>query len=406
MRVRALAGIAAAGLLVALALAAARPPDASSPQASPTPEPAVDTTVAEFIQTHAHTSQSSPVRFAWLLSDVVGTVILPEDERLPAAVLGGIGRPEVSPAARHLSWWTNEARGLRQLHVFDTITLSEPRVILETEVFTKLPLLWSRDEDFVAFALPDRPSTTRIFDLAGGTSVDGDSSSIVALPIWSHPAAPAASDPGTSMPRVISRVPRPDGSAVTYLDFDSSAGGRWFGERVEVATGVRTPVEWSFGGNPLAVIRVGPGAGETMRLNQAPPRDAEGRITADGALWSFRQSVTSPVRREAVRGMPYVEYSKSAGSYMPIIPLDLVVYVMVIEVEEPVLFTRGGVSCRELFAFVRSDGRGEGSGGGCMGNTWPTDRLPPAFATPDPRDWSSPKGPPTPGPSTTPSIRR
>ena len=274
MRVRALAGIAAAGLLVALALAAARPPDASSPQASPTPEPAVDTTVTEFIQTHAHTSQSSPVRFAWLLSDVVGTVILPEDERLPAAVLGGIGRPEVSPAARHLSWWTNEARGLRQLHVFDTITLSEPRVILETEVFTKLPLLWSRDEDFVAFALPDRPSTTRIFDLAGGTSVDGDSSSIVALPIWSHPAAPAASDPGTSMPRVISRVPRPDGSAVTYLDFDSSAGGRWFGERVEVATGVRTPVEWSFGGNPLAVIRVGPGAGETMRLNQAPPRDA------------------------------------------------------------------------------------------------------------------------------------
>src|SRR5438105_11461790 len=97
MRVRALAGIAAAGLLVALALAAARPPDASSPQASPTPEPAVDTNVAEFIQTHAHTSQS-PVRFAWLLSDVVGTVILPEDERLPAAGLGAIGGAAGRPA--------------------------------------------------------------------------------------------------------------------------------------------------------------------------------------------------------------------------------------------------------------------------------------------------------------------
>ena len=406
MRIRALAGIGVAGLLVALAFAAARPPDASSPAGSPTPEPTRDPAVAGFIQTHTHTSPPSAGRFAWLLSDVVGTVIIPEDERLPAAVLSGIGRPEVSPAARHLSWWTNEAHGLRQLHVFDTITLAKPQVIVETEVFAKLRLLWSTDEELVAFALPDHLSTTRILDLADGRSVDGDSSSIVALPIWSHPAAPGASDPGTSMPRVISRFARPDGSAVTYLDFDSSAGGRWFGERVEVATGARTPVEWSFGGNPLAVIRVGPWAGEAMRFNQAPPRDAEGRITPDGALWSFRQSVTNPVRREAVRGMPYAEYSKSAGSYMPIIPLDLVVYVMVIEVEEPVLFTRGGVSCRELSAFVRSDGRGEGSGGGCMGNTWPTDRLPPAFATPDPRDWSSPKGPPTPGPSTTPSIRR
>src|SRR5438046_4244906 len=104
MRVRPLAGIAAAGLLVALALAAARPPDAESPAASPTPEPAVDTAVADFIQTHAHTSQSSPMRFAWLLSDVVGTVILPEDERLPAAVLGGSGRAQVRPAAPHRPW--------------------------------------------------------------------------------------------------------------------------------------------------------------------------------------------------------------------------------------------------------------------------------------------------------------
>jgi hypothetical protein len=208
------------------------------------------------------------------------------------------------------------------------------------------------------------------------------------------------------MPRVISHFARPDASATTYLDFDSSAGGRWFGERVEVSTGARTPVEWSFGGNPEAVIRIGPPDERTAQFDQAPPRDADGKMTPDGALWSFRQTVGSPIRREAVRGMPYAEYSKSAGSYMPIVPLDLVVDVMVIEVEDPVYFARGNVSCRELFAVFRSDGRWEGTGGGCMGNSWPTDRLPPAFATPDPRDWISPKGPPTPGPSTTPLIRR
>src|SRR5207302_756442 len=104
---------------------------------------------------------------------------------------------------------------------------------------------------------------------------------------WAASAGPGlVPPPGVPPAPPGSRVPRPDGGAVTYLDFDSSAGGRWFGERVEVATGVRTPVEWSFGGNPLAVIRVGPGAGETMRFNQAPPRDADGRITPDGALWS------------------------------------------------------------------------------------------------------------------------
>src|SRR5207302_756439 len=116
MRVRAFAGIAAAGLLVALALAAARPPGASSPQASPTPEPAVDTTVAAFIQTHAHTSQS-PVRFAWLSSDVVGTAILPEGDRLPAAVLGGIGWPGFGPAARRPScsaWEPRPTAGRRR----------------------------------------------------------------------------------------------------------------------------------------------------------------------------------------------------------------------------------------------------------------------------------------------------
>lgn len=408
MRVRALAGIAAAGVLVAVGFAASLRPDTKTPTASPMVEPSNEASVAEFIRNHTIENAPSPVpdRFAWLLSDVVGTVILPEDGKVPVAILSSIGRPDVSPAGRHLYYWTNEARGMRRLQVFDTMTLARPQLLLETDVFTKLPLLWSTDERFVAFPLPDRPATTRIVDLASNTSVEGSSIVIAALPLWSRAAASPPADPGTSMPRVTSRFARPDGSATTYLDFDSSAGGRWFGERVELATGARIPVEWSFGGNPQAVIRIGSRTATTVRYDQAPPRDADGKLGADRALWSFRQSVGSPPRREAVRAMPYSEYTKSAGTYMPIVPLDLVVYVVVIEVEDPVYFARGDVSCRELFALLRSDGRGEGTGGGCMGNTWPTDRLPPAFAVPDPRDWTSPKGPPTPGPSSTPSIRR
>lgn len=390
-----------------MALAPALPRDARGPTASPTSEPSNEGSVAEFIRSHTIEKAPSPApdRFAWLLSDVVGTVILPEDETVPVAVLSGIGWPAVSPGGRHLYYWTNEARGTRRLHLFDTITLARPQVLLDTDVYAKLPLLWSTDEQFVAFPLPERPATTRIVDLATNTAVEGSSSVIAALPIWSGTAGVAA-DPGTSMPRVISRFARPGGSAITYLDFDSSAGGRWFGERVDVATGSRTPVEWNFGGNPLAVIRVGPRTDTIVRYDGAPPRDADGKLGADRALWSVRQSLASPPRREAVRAMTYSEYTKSSGSYMTIVPLDLVVYVAVIEVDEPVYFPRGDVSCRELFALLRSDKRGEGSGSGCMGNSWPTDLLPPAFASPDPRDWTSPQGPPTPGPSTTPSIRR
>jgi hypothetical protein len=256
--VRIVAGIAAAALLVGLGLAAFWVPQARPPAASPASDPSNAGDLAAFVRAHAQTTAAAPDRFAWLLSDVVGTVILPEDEKRPAAVLGGIGRPEVSPGARHLSWWTNEARGVRQLHVFDTISFANPRVIFETEVFVKLQLLWSTDEQLVAFPLPDHPSTTRIIDLAAGTSIDGDSATVAALSIWSRQPAGPAPDPGTSLPRVISRFARPDGSATTYLDFDSSAGGRWFGERVDVATGTRTPVQWSFGGNPVAVIRIGP----------------------------------------------------------------------------------------------------------------------------------------------------
>lgn len=408
MRVRAVAGIAAGGLLIAVMLVASLSPDVPEPTPSPTSDPANDASVAKFIriQTAASKPPATPDRFAWLLSDVVGTVILPEDETVPIATLASIGHPQVSPAARHLYYWTNEARGMRRLHIFDTIALTTPKVVLETDVFTKLPLLWSTDERLVAFPLPERPATTRIVDLTNLTSVEGSSSVIAALPIFSGPAGIPPPDPGTSMPRVTSRFARPDGSATTYLDFDSSAGGRWFGERVEVTTGARIPVEWSFGGNPQAVIRIGPPAKDAFQFDQAPPRDADGKMGADRALWSFRQGIGSPPRREAVRAMPYSEYTKSSGSHMPIVPLDLVVYVVVIEVEDPVLFSRANVTCRELFALLRSDGRGEGTGGGCMGNSWPTDRLPPAFAVPDSRDWTSPKGPPTPGPSVTPSIRR
>src|SRR5439155_312916 len=106
-------------------------------------------------------------------------------------------------------------------------------------VFTKLPLSWSRDEQFVAFPLPADPSTTRVVDLSSGAFVDGSSSLVGASPIFNPRAAIPPADPGTTMPRVTSHFARPDGSATTYLDFDSSAGGRWFGERVEVSTGAR-----------------------------------------------------------------------------------------------------------------------------------------------------------------------
>src|SRR3981081_2077910 len=119
MPARALSGIAAApALLSPPASAASRYPGLRSAATPPTAEPSSEASVTEFITTHTHTSAAAAGRFAWLLSDVVGTVILPEDERVPAAVLSGIGRPEVSPDSRHLSWWTNEARGVRQLHVF------------------------------------------------------------------------------------------------------------------------------------------------------------------------------------------------------------------------------------------------------------------------------------------------
>src|SRR4030088_175831 len=119
MPARALSRIAAAAaLLAALAFAASRSPDLRSAATPPTAEPSSETGVVEFITTHAHTSAAAAGRFAWLLSGVVGTVILPEDGRVPAAVLSGVGGPEVSPSGRHLSWWTSEARGIRQLHLF------------------------------------------------------------------------------------------------------------------------------------------------------------------------------------------------------------------------------------------------------------------------------------------------
>jgi len=343
-------------------------------------------------------------KFGWLLQDTDGMTLRGEDDPLAAAVIMDMRGVEVSPGARHLYYWTYESHGIRQLHVVDTVTLAAPRVVLETGIRTKLPLEWTADEQFVAFPLPERPDMTRVVDLVSGSSIEAATNAVRALSIWATPTPIPAIDPGTSMPRVDTRATRPDGSATTYLAFDSSAGGRWFGERVEVPSGKRTPVEWNTGGNPSGVIRMGLRTGATIRYENAPPRE-NGKLGAARALWSVRQNVGSAVRREAVRAMPYSDWIAFGSSYSTGIPRDLEVYVVIIEAEDPEYFSRGDVSCRELFALLRSDGRFEGTGSGCMGNVWPAN-LPAAFATPDPRDWTSPKGNVTPGPSQTPSIRR
>src|SRR3979490_2531485 len=113
MRIRAAAGFAAAGLLGGVVVAAYLAPDTKAPAPSPTSEPTNEASAADFIRTHAIASTSAADRFAWLLSDVVGAVILPEDERIPVAVLSSIGHPAVSAGARHLYYWTTEERGLR-----------------------------------------------------------------------------------------------------------------------------------------------------------------------------------------------------------------------------------------------------------------------------------------------------
>jgi hypothetical protein len=331
-------------------------------------------------------------------------VIRAEDESSPAAVLTGALTVEASPAGRHLSYWTYEAKGLRQLHVFDTITLGPAKVIFETEDFGKIPVKWSADEQFVAIPLVSRPGTERLVHVNTGGWLDTTSATIASLPVWGGAAARPQADPGTSMPVVVSRFTRLDGSATTYLTFDSSAGGRWYGERVEVATGKRTPIEWSTGGNPQDVIWVGYTSARHVH-SAAPPRGSDGEITAAGALWAARQNVGAPVTREAVRSMRYGEYFdwNGGGGLQP--PRGLTVHIVVFQTEaQPKRGLLGGqMNCRSTISMIRADGRSEGTFWGCTAELWPS-RLPPAFAIADQTDWTSPKGPTTPAPS--PSIVR
>jgi hypothetical protein len=387
---------------VAVACTGPGPSAAASPSAA-TLASARPEEVLDFI--HGRQIAVTPAdRFGWLLQDTEGMTVRGEDDPVVAAVIADLRGVEVSPGARHLSYWTYESNGTRQLHVFDTVSLAPPSVVLQTGIPTKLPLEWTADEQFVSFPLPERPDLTRVVDLVSGASVEAATNLVRTLSIWVSPTPTPAVDPGTAMPKVDTRATRPDGSATTYLAFDSSAGGRWFGERVEIPSGKRTPVEWNTGGNPSGIIRMGARNGATLRYENAPPRE-NGKLGATRALWTVRQNVASAVRREAVRAMTYGDWVAFASSYSTGVPRDLEIYVVIIEVEEPEYFSRGNVSCRELFALLRSDGRFEGTGGGCMGNVWPTN-LPAAFATPDPRDWTSPKGPAAPGLSRTPSIRR
>jgi hypothetical protein len=387
----------------AIVVACAEPGPAVAPPTAESATPVHAEEILDFVHDRQVVVGAAD-QFGWLLQDTEGMTLRGEDDRVAAAVIADLRGVEVSPGARHLYYWTYESHGVRQLHVFDTVTLAAPRVVLETAIRTKLPLAWTAEEQFVAFPLPERPDMTRVVDLVTGSSVEAATNAVRALPIWASPASIPSIDPGTTMPKVDTRATRPDGSATTYLAFDASAGGRWFGERVEVPSGRRTPVEWNTGGNPSGIIRLGARTGATIRYENAPPRE-NGKLGASRALWSVRQNVGSAVRREAVRAMPYSDWIAFGSSYSTGVPRDLEVYVVIIEAEDPEYFSRGGVSCRELFALLRSDGRFEGAGGGCMGNVWPAS-LPAAFATPDFRDWTSPKGTATPGPSQTPSIRR
>jgi hypothetical protein len=387
----------------AIAVACTEPGPAAVSRTAATSASARPEEVLDFV--HGRQIVATPAdRFGWLLQDTEGMTVRGEDDSVAAAVIADLRGVEVSPGARHLSYWTYESKGTRQLHVFDTVSLAAPRVVVETGMRTKLPLEWTMDEQFVSFPLPERPELMRVVDLVSGVSVEAATNVVRALSIWATPAPIPSIDPGTAMPKVDTRATRPDGSATTYLAFDSSAGGRWFGERVEVPSGKRTPVEWNTGGNPSGIIRMGARGGATLRYENAPPRE-NGKLGASRALWTVRQNVGSAVRREAVRAMPYGDWIAFGSGYTTGVPRDLEIYVVIIEVEEPEYFSRGNVSCRELFALVRSDGRFEGTGGGCMGNVWPTS-LPAAFAMPDPRDWTSPKGPAAPDPSQTPSIQR
>lgn len=397
-----LALLAAGALVVAIAASLDRSP---APTPTFTPEPASSTDLAEFVRTNQLPSIAAPAKHGWLLRDVMGWVVRAEDESQPLAVLTRTPTLEVSHAGRHLSYWTNEAKGVRQLHVFDTVALEAPRVVFETAEFGKVPLSWSTDEQFLALPLLDRPGLARLIHVSSGRWLEATAATIAALPLWGGARARPQADPGTSMPVVAHKFTRLDGSATTYLTFDSSAGGRWYGERVEVATGKRTPVQWDTGGNPQDVLWVG--TATPAHHDAAPPLDVDGKITAARALWLVRQNASAPVTREAVRSMSYGEYFDAMGGGGLQIPRDLIVHAVVLQTESQP--GRGGlreaqrITCRSTFALVRSDGRLEGTGGGCSTELWPP-KLPPAFGAPHPLDWTSPLGPRTPAPS--PSVVR
>src|SRR2546423_6622346 len=227
--------------------------------------------VLEFVHDR-HVVVATADRFGWLLQDTQGMILRGEDDPVAAAVIADLRGVEVSPGARHLSYWTYETKGVRQLHVFDTVSMAPPEVVLETAIRTKLPLAWTADEQFVAFPLPERPDVTRVVDLVGGSSIEAPTTVVRGFSVWATPAPIPNIDPGSTMPRVDTRATRPDGSATTYLAFDSSAGGRWFGERVEVPSGKRTPVEWNTGGNPSGIIPMGVGTGGSARDDATLPR--------------------------------------------------------------------------------------------------------------------------------------
>ena len=400
-------------------------PTTTSPAPSGTAAPSeqAPARLAAFFASHPPRTPAAPAAYGWLLTDRTGVVVRKEDDTVAAALLADIGSVYVSPGARHLSYVTAEPRGVRQLHIFDTVGLTPPLVALETEYVGKLVPAYSPDERFAAIVVPDRPRELRVVDL-----ISGDAAALTLAPTMSvirwiadgvvlaregsptytlidpqtgttteisqadprlTAQAPSKNIPGTSAVTADATFRRPDGTAATYLKFDSTKGGRWYGERVE-SSGLHVPVEWTTGGNPVQQIYVGTSAPvtATLRYESAPPRDADGKLGEARALWFVRQSVSGPVTREAVRAVKYADYLATGQGGSTAIPADATVYVVVIQANFTMATRAGPLQCGAMFALLRSDDpAGPGVGGGCSAASWPTN-LPPAFATADPFDWT------------------
>src|SRR5436190_886255 len=102
----------------------------SGPAVAPPTAESASPVHAEEVLDFVHDRQvvvEAAAQFGWLLQDTEGMTLRGEDDPVAAAVIADLRGVEVSPGARHLYYWTYESHGVRQLHVFDTVTLAAPR---------------------------------------------------------------------------------------------------------------------------------------------------------------------------------------------------------------------------------------------------------------------------------------